>query len=84
MLENELRFYERIRNTLPAGQFVVIRGEELVGIFSSESQALSEGARRFGREPYLVRQVRDQEHVYSNPALSLGILRATSTSHSSR
>lgn len=84
MLEHELESYERVKNTVPLGQVVLIHGDELIGVYATEAQALSEGARRFGREPFLVRQVRDKEPVFSNPALSLGILRASSTPSVSR
>lgn len=76
MLEQEINLYERVKATLPAGHFVLIHSDELIGIYEVEAQALSEGARRFGREPFLVRQVREDEPVVSNPALNLGILRA--------
>ena len=83
MLEQELKSYEHMKDTLPVGQFVVIHGGELVGLYGTEAQAMSEGTRRFGREPFLVRQVGNPGSVLSNPALSLGILRALSTSSTS-
>lgn len=84
MLERELKIYQEVRSTLPRGQFVLIHGSEMVGVYPTENQALSEGARRFGREPYLVKQVLDQEPIVSNLALSLGILRAVPASPTSR
>jgi len=77
MLEQELKLYEQMKAALPVGQFVLIRGDELIGIYETESQALSEGARRFGRESFLLRRVGNEEPVFTNPALSLGILRAS-------
>jgi len=76
MLEQKTQLYERVKAALPAGHFVLIHGDELIGIYEDEAQATSEGARRFGREPFLVRQVREDEPVVSNPGLDLGILRA--------
>ncbi len=80
MLEQERNLYENMKDTLYVGQFVVIHGDELVGLYETEEQAMSEGVRRFGREPFLVRQAGNKESVLSNPALSLGIIRALSPS----
>ena len=78
MFEKELAIYYKAKSTLPLGRFVLIHGDELVGVFDTDAEALVEGARRFGREAFLVRQVRDEEPIFFNPALSLGILRAPS------
>jgi hypothetical protein len=68
MLEVEIAFYEEQRAELlarHAGMFVLIKGRELIGVFNTIEQALAEGARRFGLDSYLVRQV------------TLGILKAS-------
>jgi len=39
------------------GKFVLVKGEELIGVFDAPESALSEGARRFGLEPFLIRRV---------------------------
>jgi len=59
------------------GEYVLVKGEELVGFFNEESEALAEGARRFGDDDFLVRRVdgTDRREVRA-PALSLGILQA--------
>jgi hypothetical protein len=44
---------------------------------------LSEGARRFGLDSYLIRQVEESEEPVSIPALTLGILGAN-TPHPGR
>ncbi|HEX4960516.1 MAG TPA: hypothetical protein VF173_06735 [Thermoanaerobaculia bacterium] len=79
MFEKEIAVYSKIKSKLPLGQFVLIHGDELIGVFATDAEAVTAGARRFGLEPYLVRQVRSEESAISNPALSLGILRASST-----
>jgi hypothetical protein len=84
MLDQELKAYQVIKARIPVGQFVLIHGEDLVGVFETEAEAFSEGARQFGRGPFLIRQVRAKEETIANPALSLGILRAPSTSPASR
>lgn len=52
-----------------AGKFVLIRGSGIVGTYESERDAISEGYRRFGNVPFLVKQIEavDQpQHFVSN------------------
>ncbi len=82
MLEKERKFYDRKRAELVSqhlGQFVLIKEEELVGVYNKIEEALAEGARRFGLQPFLVRQISEtSEEEINIPALALGILRADS------
>ena len=83
MLEQERQFYkENFADWLSrySGKFVVVKGRELIGVFDIIEDALAEGARRFGLEPFLVRRVQEQADQINIPALSLGILRADTTS----
>lgn len=59
-------------------QFVLVKDEELIGFFNTQHEALVEGARRFGTDSFLVRQVEESEQLVYIPALTLGILRADS------
>lgn len=83
MLEKERKFYDEKRAELVSqhlGKFVLIKAEELVGVYNKIEEALSEGARRFGMQPFLVRQISETSETEINiPALTLGILRADST-----
>lgn len=82
MLERERNFFEQHRQEWCSkypSKIVLIKGEELVGIFDRHEDALSEGARRFGIESFLVRRVEEKEELVYIPALTLGILRANST-----
>jgi hypothetical protein len=59
-LEIEIATYERRREELEKyypGKFVVIRGGDLVGAFDTFGNAAAEAVARFGRGPYLIRQV---------------------------
>jgi hypothetical protein len=49
------------------GQFVLIKGQNVVGVFCDRSAALREGYRRFGIVPFLVRQVTASEPVVYLP-----------------
>ena len=83
MLDAERAYFDRSIADLQArfpGKFVVIKGEEVIGDFNTIQEALGEGARRFGLEGFLVRQVGVPQKAISIPALALGILRANPTS----
>ena len=83
MLERERKYFERKRAELAErhlGKFVLIRESKLLGVFNTVEEAMAEGARRFGLEPFLVRQiVENAESEIHIPALTLGILSADST-----
>jgi hypothetical protein len=56
-LELELRTYDRERGRLESehrGKFVLIRGDEIVGVFDDFHIASEQAARRFEHGPYLV------------------------------
>jgi hypothetical protein len=46
------------------GQHVLIKGEEVVGFFSTRDEALMTGYTRFGIVPFLVKQIAQVEPVY--------------------
>jgi hypothetical protein len=81
MLEQERLFYaahEPEWLETHEGKFVVVKGEELVGIFDSLDEALAAGATRFGLSSFLVRRVGEGEQTVTIPALTLGLLGAHS------
>jgi hypothetical protein len=60
VLEEELKTYakrEKALKRVARGKFVVIKKTEIVGTFNTVELALTEATRRFGLEPYLVRQI---------------------------
>ncbi len=58
-LAEEIDFYSRHVGEWGAdeGRHVLIRGREKCGSFATRDEALLEGLRRFGRVPFLVKQV---------------------------
>jgi len=59
-LETEIRAYEERRAELErtyAGKFVVFKGDELIGAWDTVDAAAQQAVARFGRGPYLIRQV---------------------------
>ncbi len=64
-LEQELATYKA---QLPAlrqheGKFVLIKGEKIIDTFSSYEDAIKEGYKEFGLEPFLVKQIKSIETV---------------------
>lgn len=60
LLEREIATYERLRDSLEAehhSKWAVIHGETYVGAYSTFDEAAREAARRFGRGPYLIREI---------------------------
>jgi hypothetical protein len=59
-LETEIRAFDARRRELEDhhhGKWVVFHGDEFVGAFDTLGNAAAEAAQRFGRGPYLIRQV---------------------------
>jgi hypothetical protein len=78
-LEKELATYARMKDELLRshdGKFTLIHGDEFCGAYDTAENAYSEGVKRFGREPFLVKRILAQEEVYRNQALSLGLIHA--------
>jgi hypothetical protein len=76
-LEIELQYFERQKTDwlkTHAGKFVLIKGEQLSGVFDSDAAAFQAGVALFGAEPFLVKQVVDNEPVQQFPALYAGVL----------
>lgn len=65
-------------DVLYAGRFVVVKGDSLLGTFSSMGEALAAGAREFGLSDFLVREIGQPAPAVSIPALTLGLLSADS------
>jgi hypothetical protein len=51
------------------GEYVLIKGADVVGVFHDRSRALREGYRRFGVVPFLVRQITASEPVVYLPSV---------------
>ena len=59
-LTKEIAAYERMRDYLETdhfGEWVVLHDEELIGTYESFEVAADDAVQRFGRGPYLIRQV---------------------------
>ena len=59
-LDQEIATYERLREWLEAehhSEWAVIHGETYVGAYATFDEAVREAVRRFGRGPYLIREI---------------------------
>jgi len=72
----ELKTYEDNSESLLAaheGKFVLIHGEEVLGAFDSQSDAIAWGYRELGNVPFLVKQVVKVETPLSFVSNLLGV-----------
>jgi hypothetical protein len=79
VLGEELKHYQAIWDELlktTEGQFVLVKGSELLETFPSWDEAYAFGLDRLGNQPFLIKQVLAKEPVHWMPAYELGLLRA--------
>ena len=79
-LEQELKYFAENQAKWMAiypGKILLIKGRELIGSFDNPDQALSEGARLFGIQAFLVRRVEEKDENIYIPALTLGLIHAS-------
>lgn len=77
MLEQELRYFEAQKKEWLQhykGQFALIKGEELLGTFTSSEEAFDAGIEKVGNQPFLIKQVLDKDPEIQYPALAVGLL----------
>ena len=78
-LDKELELFAKMKPELlknHEGKFALIRGEEFIGAYDSAENAYAEGVKRFGCESFLVKKVTQEEEIYRNQALALGLMNA--------
>ncbi len=66
-LDLELGTYDAKREELLAsaeGKFVLIKGEEMAGVYDSQEDAVRQGYGQFGNVPFLVKQVLRVDEPY--------------------
>ena len=60
LLDAELQTYEKNRESLlgsAEGKFVLIKGDQIIGVYESKMDAINQGYRQLGHVPFLVKQV---------------------------
>ena len=59
-LTKEIAAYERMRNELETdhlGKWALVHDEALVAVYATFEEAASDAVQRFGRGPYLIREI---------------------------
>ena len=68
ILTKELATFEGNKEALISehgeGKFVLIKGDQIVGIFEDQVEGALEGYKQFGHSPLLVKEIRKTEKVY--------------------
>lgn len=79
MFEKELRYYKAHKDEFlerHANKFLVIKGDRLLGVYTTEKDAYEAGLKEFGNVPFLIKRVVEEEEVIRFPALVLGTVTA--------
>jgi hypothetical protein len=78
-LETELAFYETIKEELLQhyqGKFVLIIGNERLGVFDKSEDAYARGIELKGNVPMLIKRIDQNEPIERIPAMVLGLINA--------
>lgn len=76
VLDTELKTYEQNRDALlgtAEGKYVLIHGDEIVGVYDSKMDAIAQGYRDFGNVPFLVKKVVKVESPLNFTSNLLGV-----------
>ncbi len=79
-LEKELAYFKRQLPELLKhykGQQAVIKGERLLGTYTTVQEAFEAAVKELGNEEFLIREVSEVEQIVNFPALSAGLLHVT-------
>lgn len=75
-LEIELRYFNAHRTELvhdALGKFALIKGEQLIGIFDSDTIAIRHGYATLGNVPFLVKKVTEVDIPLNFTSFNLGV-----------
>ena len=59
-----------------AGQFILLKGSDIIGIYSDADRAYKAGLEKFGNVPMFIKQITKDEPTQSSPALFFGVVNA--------
>ena len=66
-LEQEYKYFLSHLNEfskIHLNEFVLIKGEEVIGFFNSYEKALRDGLKRFGNVPFFIKEVQEEKEVH--------------------
>lgn len=75
-LESELRTFNEHRSELlasDAGRFALVKGDTVIGVFDSETEAIRHGYQTLGNVPFLVKQITEADIPLSFTSFNLGV-----------
>jgi hypothetical protein len=78
-LEHESAFFDAHKDEWLQhyrGQYALVHGDKLLGTFTQFDEAFAAGVERLGNQPFLIRQVTDENQNIQYPALVVGMLGA--------
>jgi hypothetical protein len=78
-LEKELETFNKMKDELLKtykDKFALIHEDQFIGAFDTPDAAYQAGINKFEKKPFLVKRIAENEEVYRNQALSLGIMHA--------
>ena len=58
-------------------QFVLIKNDNFLGNYTTENEAYNAGVEKFGTEPFLIKQVIEEDETDDVPSLTIGIIHAS-------
>ena len=73
VLREELAFFNEKKDELlrtHPGQFALIKGRELLGVFPTRQAAYAEGVQRFGGESFLAHHIVEKEPIEQVPLIA--------------
>jgi len=76
LIEKEIGFFSRVKADLlkeHRDQYVLIKGEEILGFFDSKSEAVNAGYRKLGNVPFLTKKIEEEETVYTLNSIVLDV-----------
>ena len=76
VLKEELAFFNEKKDELlrtHLGQFALIKGRTLIGVFATREEAYAEGVQRFGGESFLAHHIVEKEPVEQVPLLAYSL-----------
>ena len=76
VLKEELAFFNEKKDELlrtHPGQFALIKGRILIGVFATREAAYAEGVQHFGGESFLVHQIVEKEPTEQVPLLAYSL-----------
>jgi hypothetical protein len=79
-LQTEIQFFQKNKPEylkLYKDQYVLIKGDKFNGAYTTDAEAYKSGLEEFGNQPFLIKQVLEDDTNVSYPALTVGAINIT-------